>query len=114
MVLKISRNTVAPRREYRFLLDDRHSAEAAEVVRWHCRLSDQDYFTPWRITTYWDTPSLSIYRVAEAGSSLCLRFREYHADCPNEILTSANIWVELKESAETSRKQRANIAASDV
>src|ERR1700730_9372809 len=96
----------APRREYRFLLDGRRATEASKVVSWHCRLSDQDYFTPWRITTYWDTADLSIYRLAEEGSSLCLRFREYRSERPEEMLTSANIWVEFKESAASSRKQR--------
>jgi hypothetical protein len=104
----------AARREYRFMLDEQTAKQAAETIRWHCRLSDSDYFTPWRMTMYWDTPDLSIYRLAESGTSLCLRIREYHAECPTKLLSSTTVWVELKESAAKGRKQRVCLDAQDV
>ena len=104
----------APRQEYRFLLDRRNARTASEVVLQHCRVADEDYFTPWNITVYLDTADLAIYNQAEQGGALSLRLREYHADRPVDVLTSSTVWVEFKEISKSSRKDRMCLAAEDI
>jgi hypothetical protein len=111
---KLVEQTSESRLEYRFLADERVARWVVEVVRQRCTPADEEYFAPWRTTTYCDTPAFSIYQEAEAGSPLCMRFREYHPNRPDNVLTSPNVWFELKEDGGQGRKERVLVPSNDA
>jgi hypothetical protein len=111
---ELVQQTSESRLEYRFLADDRVARWVVEVVRQRCTPADEEYFAPWRTTTYCDTPDFSIYEAAEAGSPVCMRFREYHPSRPDHVLTSPNVWFELKEDGGRGRKERVLVASQDA
>ena len=105
----------APRREDRFIASEELARLAMRTADSHLRLAQDDRPYQWSTTSYCDTYDWSIYRAAEAGEALRLRFREYHRTRPEEAFTSARLWLELKEDTrDTSRKERFEIAGDAV
>ena len=104
-----------PRREDRFIASEELARLVMRTAGSHLQLARDDRPYQWSTTVYCDTYDWSIYRAAEAGEALRLRFREYHRTRPEEAFTSARLWLELKEdTAETSRKERFEIAGEVV
>ena len=104
-----------PRREDRFIASEELARLVLRTAGSHLSLARDDRPYQWSTTTYCDTYDWSIYRAAEAGHALRLRFREYHRTRPEEAFTSARLWLELKEDdMETSRKERFEIAGDVV
>jgi len=104
-----------PRREDRFIASEELARLVLRTAGSHLSLARDDRPYQWSTTTYCDTYDWSIYRAAEAGQALRLRFREYHRTRPEEAFTSARLWLELKEDdMDTSRKERFEIAGDVV
>jgi hypothetical protein len=104
-----------PRREDRFTTSEELARLVMRTAGSHLSLARDDRPYQWSTTTYCDTYDWSIYRAAEAGQALRLRFREYHRTRPEEAFTSARLWLELKEdNMDTSRKERFEIAGDVV
>src|SRR5205814_9220726 len=81
----------------------------------HLQLARDDRPYQWSTTAYFDTYDWQIFRAAEAGKALRLRFREYHRTRPDEAFTSARVWLELKEdTVDMSRKERFEIAGDVI
>ena len=104
-----------PRREDRFIASEELARLVLRTAGSHLELARDDRPYQWSTTTYCDTYDWSIYRAAEAGQALRLRFREYHRTRPEEAFTSARLWLELKEdNMDTSRKERFEISGDVV
>ncbi len=104
-----------PRREDRFIASEELARLVMRTAGSHLQLARDDRLYQWSTTTYCDTYDWSIFRAAEAGQALRLRFREYHRTRPEEAFTSARIWLELKEDTiDTSRKERFEMATDVV
>lgn len=109
------RSESQPRREDRFIASEELARLVMRTAGSHLQLARDDRPYQWSTTVYCDTYDWSIYRAAEAGEALRLRFREYHRTRPDEAFNSARLWLELKEdTAETSRKERFEIAGDVV
>ena len=105
----------ALRREDRFIASEELARLVLRTAGSHLSLARDDTPYQWSTTTYCDTYDWSIYRAAEAGQALRLRFREYHRTRPEEAFTSARLWLELKEDTmDSSRKERFEIAGDVV
>src|SRR3979409_1894278 len=104
-----------PRHEDRFIASEALSRLAMRTAGSHLQLARDDRPYQWSTTAYCDTYDWAIYRAAETGQALRLRFREYHRTRPDEAFTSARLWLELKEDTEDmSRKERFEIAGDAV
>jgi VTC domain len=104
-----------PRREDRFIASEELARLVMRTAGSHLSLARDDRPYQWSTTAYCDTYDWAIYRAAEAGQALRLRFREYHRTRPEEAFTSARLWLELKEDdRDTSRKERFEIAGDVV
>src|SRR3979409_1497841 len=104
-----------PRHEDRFIASEALSRLAMRTAGSHLQLARDDRPYQWSTTAYCDTYDWAIYRAAEAGQALRLRFREYHRTRPDEAFTSARLWLELKEdTVDMSRKERFEIAGDVV
>lgn len=104
-----------PRHEERFIASEELARLVLRTAGSHLQLAQDDRPYQWSTTAYCDTYGWSIYRAAEAGRALRLRFREYHRTRPDEAFTSARVWLELKEdTADMSRKERFEIAGDAV
>jgi hypothetical protein len=104
-----------PRHEDRFIASEELSRLVMRTAGSHLQLARDDRPYQWSTTAYCDTYDWAIYRAAETGQALRLRFREYHRTRPDEAFTSARLWLELKEDTEDmSRKERFEIAGDAV
>jgi hypothetical protein len=104
-----------PRREDRFIASEELARLVMRTAGTHLQLARDDRPYQWSTTAYCDTYDWSIFRAAEKGQALRLRFREYHRTRPDEAFTSARLWLELKEDIDdTSRKERFEIAGDVV
>jgi hypothetical protein len=104
-----------PRHEDRFIASEELARLVMRTAGSHLQLARDDRPYQWSTTAYCDTYDWSIYRAAEAGQALRLRFREYHRTRPDEAFTSARLWLELKEdTVDMSRKERFEIAGPVV
>ncbi len=104
-----------PRHEERFIASEELARLAMRTAGSHLQLARDDRPYQWSTTAYCDTYDWSIFRAAEAGKALRLRFREYHRTRPDEAFTSARVWLELKEdTVDMSRKERFEIAGDVV
>ena len=104
-----------PRREDRFIASEELARLVMRTAGSHLQLARDDRPYQWSTTAYCDTYDWSIYRAAEEGQALRLRFREYHRTRPDEAFTSARLWLELKEDTiDTSRKERFEIAGDVI
>ncbi|MEP7003734.1 MAG: VTC domain-containing protein [Chloroflexota bacterium] len=104
-----------PRREDRFIASEELARLVMRTAGSHLQLARDDRLYQWSTTTYCDTYDWKIFRAAEQGHALRLRFREYHRTRPDEAFTSARLWLELKEDTQdTSRKERIEMAADVV
>lgn len=111
----IDRNEYARRQERRFLVSEEVSRLALRSAAAHLGIARDDRPYQWSTTTYCDTYDWSVYRAAESGAALRLRFREYHRTRPRKILSGPRAWIELKEDDEdTSRKERFAVAPSAI
>ena len=103
-----------PRHEERFIASEELARLVMRTAGSHLQLAHDDRPYQWSTTAYCDTYDWAIFRAAEAGKALRLRFREYHRTRPDEAFTSARLFLELKEdTVDMSRKERFEIA-SDV
>jgi len=104
-----------PRREDRFIASEELARLVMRTAGSHLQLAFDDRPYQWSTTAYCDTYDWSIFRAAEEGQALRLRFREYHRTRPEEAFTSARLWLELKEDmVDTSRKERFEIAGDVI
>ncbi len=104
-----------PRHEERFIASEELARLAMRTAGSHLQLAQDDRPYQWSTTAYCDTYDWQIFRAAQAGQALRLRFREYHRTRPDEAFTSARVWLELKEDTEDmSRKERFEIAGDAV
>ncbi len=104
-----------PRHEDRYIASEELARLVMRTAGSHLQLAQDDRPYQWSTTAYCDTNDWSVYRAAEAGKALRLRFREYHRTRPEEAFTSARLWLELKEDTEDmSRKERFEIAGDLV
>jgi VTC domain-containing protein len=104
-----------PRHEERFIASEELARLVMRTAGTHLALARDDRPYQWSTTVYCDTNDWKVYRAAEAGAALRLRFREYHRTRPDEAFTSARLWLELKEDdRDTSRKERFEIASDIV
>lgn len=104
-----------PRYEERFIASEELARLVMRTAGSHLQLAQDDRPYQWSTTVYCDTYDWSVYRAAERGAALRLRFREYHRTRPEEAFTSARLWLELKEDVDaTSRKERFEIAGDLV
>ena len=104
-----------PRHEERFIASEELARLVMRTAGTHLALARDDRPYQWSTTVYCDTNDWQVYRAAEAGAALRLRFREYHRTRPDEAFTSARVWLELKEDdRDTSRKERFEIASDIV
>jgi hypothetical protein len=104
-----------PRHEDRFIASEELARLVMRTAGSHLQLAFDDRPYQWSTTAYCDTYDWAIYRAAEAGQALRLRFREYHRTRPDEAFTSARVWLELKEDTiDMSRKERFEIAGDVV
>jgi hypothetical protein len=104
-----------PRHEERFIASEELARLVLRTAGSHLQLAQDDRPYQWSTTAYCDTYDWQIFRAAEAGKALRLRFREYHRTRPDAAFTSARVWLELKEDTEDmSRKERFEIAGDVV
>jgi hypothetical protein len=104
-----------PRHEDRFIASEELARLVMRTAGSHLQLAQDDRPYQWSTTAYCDTYDWAIYRAAEAGKALRLRFREYHRTRPDEAFTSARLWLELKEdTVDMSRKERFEISGDAV
>jgi len=104
-----------PRHEDRFIASEELARLAMRTAGSHLQLAHDDRPYQWSTTAYCDTYDWAIFRAAEAGQALRLRFREYHRTRPDEAFTSARVWLELKEdTVDMSRKERFEIAGDVI
>jgi hypothetical protein len=104
-----------PRHEDRFIASEELARLVMRTAGSHLQLAHDDRPYQWSTTAYCDTYDWAIYRAAEAGQALRLRFREYHRIRPDEAFTSARLWLELKEdTVDMSRKERFEISGDVV
>ena len=104
-----------PRHEDRYIASEELARLVMRTAGSHLQLARDDRPYQWSTTAYCDTYDWAIYRAAEAGQALRLRFREYHRTRPDEAFTSARLFLELKEDTEDmSRKERFEIAGDVV
>ena len=102
----------APRHEERFIASEELARLVMRTAGSHLQLARDDRPYQWSTTAYCDTYDWKVYRAAEQGAALRLRFREYHRTRPEDAFTSARLWLELKEDVDdTSRKERFEIAS---
>ncbi|HEY8656416.1 MAG TPA: VTC domain-containing protein [Candidatus Limnocylindria bacterium] len=105
----------APRHEERFIASEELARLVMRTAGSHLQLARDDRPYQWSTTAYCDTYDWQVYRAAELGAALRLRFREYHRTRPEDAFTSARLWLELKEDVDdTSRKERFEIAGDLV
>ncbi len=103
------------RHEERFIASEELARLVMRTAGSHLALARDDRPFQWSTTTYCDTPDWTIFRAAEAGAALCLRFREYHLLRPEEVFASSRVWLELKEDEHaTSRKERFDVAPEAI
>jgi hypothetical protein len=103
------------RHEERYLASEDLGRLALRTAGSHLPLAREDSPYQWLTTTYCDTNDWSVYRGAEAGVAVRLRFREYHRTRPATILSSPRVWVELKEDVgDRWRKDRFEADSSEV
>ncbi len=111
----VDRTEARPRREERFIASEELARLVMRTAGSHLPLARDDRPYQWSTTVYCDTYDWQIYRGAERGSALRLRFREYHRTRPTAAFTSERLWLELKENVDdTSRKERFVIAGAAV
>jgi len=104
-----------PRHEERFIASEELARLVMRTAGSHLQLAQDDRPYQWSTTVYCDTYDWKVYRAAEQGAALRLRFREYHRTRPEDAFTSARLWLELKEDVDdTSRKERFEIAGDLV
>lgn len=104
-----------PRHEDRYIASEELARLVMRTAGSHLQLAQDDRPYQWSTTSYCDTYDWQIFRAAEAGKALRLRFREYHRTRPDEAFTSARLWLELKEDTEDmSRKERFEISGDVV
>ena len=105
----------APRHEERFIVSEELARLVMRTAGSHLQLTRDDRPYQWSTTVYCDTYDWQVYRAAEQGAALRLRFREYHRTRPEHAFGSARLWLELKEDVDdTSRKERFEIAGDLV
>jgi len=105
----------APRHEERFIVSEELARLVMRTAGSHLQLTRDDRPYQWSTTVYCDTYDWQVYRAAEQGAALRLRFREYHRTRPEHAFSSARLWLELKEDVDdTSRKERFEIAGDLV
>jgi hypothetical protein len=103
------------RHEERYLASEDLGRLALRTAGSHLPLAREDSPYQWLTTTYCDTNDWSVYRGAEAGAAIRLRFREYHRTRPDAIFSSPRLWVELKEDVgDRWRKDRFEAASAEV
>lgn len=99
------------RHEERFIASEEVARLVMRTAGTHLKLARDDRPFQWSTTCYCDTYDYQIYRAAEEGNALRLRFREYHRTRPGEVLGSPRVFLELKDDDEnTSQKERIDVA----
>lgn len=103
------------RHEQRFIASEGVARMVMRTAGSHLPLSRDDLPYQWLTTTYCDTNDWSVYRAAEAGAAIRLRFREYHRTRPDAAFTNPRLYLELKEDvADRWRKERFEIDGDQV
>ncbi len=97
--------------EERFIASEELSRLVMRTAGAHLPLARDDRPFQWSTTVDCDTPDWSVYRAAEKGAALRLRFREYHRMRPEEAFGSPRVFLEIKENEhDISRKERIEVA----
>jgi hypothetical protein len=110
-----AQSELVPRHEDRYIASEELARLVMRTAGSHMQLAQDDRPYQWSTTAYCDTYDWSIFRAAEAGEALRLRFREYHRTRPDEAFSSARLWLELKEdTVDMSRKERFEISGDAV
>jgi len=89
----------APRHEERFIASEELARLVMRTAGSHLQLARDDRPYQWSTTVYCDTYDWKVYRAAEQGAALRLRFREYHRTRPEDAFTSARLWLESRSPA---------------
>jgi len=105
------RNEVLRRREERFIASEELARLVMRTAGSHLPLARDDRPFQWSTTTYCDTYDWAVYKAAEKGAALRLRFREYHRTRPDQAFASPRVFLELKDDErDTSAKERIDVA----
>jgi len=110
-----AQSELVPRHEDRYIASEELARLVMRTAGSHLQLAQDDRPYQWSTTAYCDTYDWAVFRAAEAGEALRLRFREYHRTRPDEAFSSARLWLELKEdTVDMSRKERFEISGDAV
>jgi len=103
------------RHEERFLASEELTRLVMRTAAGHLQLARDDLPYQWLTTSYCDTPDWSVYRAAEEGAAVRLRFREYHRTRPEQIFASDQLFLEVKEDVgDRWRKERTTIRNVEI
>jgi hypothetical protein len=103
------------RREERFIASEELARLVMRTAGSHLPLARDDRPFQWSTTIYCDTYDWAVYKAAEKGAALRLRFREYHRTRPHMGFASPRVFLELKDDErDTSAKERIDIAPEAV
>ena len=103
------------RHEERFIASEELVRLVMRTAGSHLDLARDDLPYQWLTTAYCDTVDWSVYRAAERGAAMRVRFREYHRTRPEVILGSQQLFFELKEDiGDNWRKERVAMRGADV
>src|SRR5438094_8992799 len=99
------------RHEHRFQVSESVARLVMRTTAHNLALSRDDRPYQWSTTTYCDTLNWSIFRVAQKGSAMQLRIREYHRTRPQGVMNPGAAWIEFKDDEEdTSLKERFGVS----
>lgn len=103
------------RHEERFLASEQLARLVMRSAAAHLELARDDLPYQWLTTAYCDTTDWAVYRGAEQGTAVRLRFREYHRTRPESAFGSEHMFVEIKEDVgDRWRKERFPIAGDRI
>jgi hypothetical protein len=103
------------RHEERFIASEELARLVMRTAGSHLPLARDDRPFQWSTTTYCDTYDWSVYKAAEAGAALRLRFREYHRMRPDAAFASPRVFLELKDDeSNTSAKERIDVVPEAI
>ena len=109
------RQEIFPERgERRFLIDEKMARLALAILSRHLDLTTEERSAHWLTTVYCDGPDWRIFRAAEAGRGVRMRFREYHTYRPEAVFAGSYTWLEFKPSAQFTGKTRYELPSRAV
>ncbi|HVR88177.1 MAG TPA: VTC domain-containing protein [Candidatus Limnocylindria bacterium] len=103
------------RHEERFIASEQLVRLVMRTASAHLQLARDDLPYQWLTTCYCDTVDWNVYRAAEEGAAVRLRFREYHRTRPEQIFGSEQLFLEVKEDiGDRWRKERVAIRSAEI